>query len=105
MHLIFILCDIHRAQSSYSSGLEQSVYSIATERDISAFMGDYRRRKNKHSLPPSQTSATQRLNPFIIDSPQQQQQQSFRPSESVPPEIEEQRNKSLMKVKKIKIIH
>lgn len=86
-------------ESPYLSGLEQSVYSIATERDISALVGDYRRRKNRHSLPPSQTSGTQRLNPFVIDSSQQLQQQSFRPSESVPPEIEDQRNKSLMKVK------
>ncbi|RXG59332.1 Brefeldin A-inhibited guanine nucleotide-exchange protein 3 [Armadillidium vulgare] len=89
--------DTNCSSSLPSKMILGAVYSIATERDISALVGDYRRRKNRHSLPPSQTSGTQRLNPFVIDSSQQLQQQSFRPSESVPPEIEDQRNKSLMK--------
>ena len=53
-------------------------------------MTDYRRRKNQHSLP--SLYREKRANPFLERRP-------ARPADPVPPEIEEQRSSSLMKVR------
>ncbi|XP_045615029.1 brefeldin A-inhibited guanine nucleotide-exchange protein 3 isoform X2 [Procambarus clarkii] len=70
------------------AGAQQSIYRVATERDIATLMTDYRRRKNQHSLP--SLHREKRTNPFLEKRPS-------RPAEPVPPEIEEQRTNSLMK--------
>ncbi|XP_042241028.1 brefeldin A-inhibited guanine nucleotide-exchange protein 3-like isoform X2 [Homarus americanus] len=70
------------------AGTQQSIYRVATERDIATLMTDYRRRKNQHSLP--SLHREKRTNPFLEKRPS-------RPIEPVPPEIEEQRTSSLMK--------
>ncbi|XP_047502292.1 brefeldin A-inhibited guanine nucleotide-exchange protein 3-like isoform X2 [Penaeus chinensis] len=66
----------------------QSIYRVATERDIATLMTDYRRRKNQHSLPSMHRE--KRSNPFLERKPS-------RPADPVPQEIEEQRTNSLMK--------
>ncbi|KAK3879353.1 hypothetical protein Pcinc_016070 [Petrolisthes cinctipes] len=69
-------------------GTQQSIYTVATERDIATMMTDYRRRKNQHSLPSRYRE--KRTNPFMEKKP-------VRPPDPVPPEIDEQRSHSLMK--------
>ena len=52
-------------------------------------MTDYRRRKNCHSVPSRHIE--RRANPFL-------EQRPSRPQEPVPPEIEEERSTSILKV-------
>lgn len=72
---------------------DQSVYSIATEKDISDLMQDYRRKKGHLSLPSHQQAP--KINPFSLND---RHQQGARPIEPVPSEIEKQRSSSIMKV-------
>ncbi|CAL4062919.1 unnamed protein product, partial [Meganyctiphanes norvegica] len=74
------------------AGAEQSIYRVATEKDIASMMSDYRRRKHHHSLPATQCIEPRRANPFLANKTP-----PLTPIEPVPPEIEEQRSKSFLK--------
>ena len=74
----------------FTLGGDQSIYRVATDQDIALMMTDYRRRKNRHSLPSRHSE--RRTNPFL-------EQRPSRPQEPVPPEINEERTTSMMKVR------
>ena len=83
----------HEEEGPADSGLADSddqVYSVVTDRQLSSLIGEYKRRKPTRAMPGVAAAALGRRNPFLSSA--------ARPAEPLPPEIEQQRRSSLMKV-------
>ncbi|XP_063243212.1 brefeldin A-inhibited guanine nucleotide-exchange protein 3 [Bacillus rossius redtenbacheri] len=69
-----------------------SVYDVATRRDVESVVGEYKRRKQLQSMPLPPGQREKRLNPFLSRPDAHYEQ-----SETVPVEIEQQRRNSLFR--------
>ncbi|XP_049951444.1 brefeldin A-inhibited guanine nucleotide-exchange protein 3 [Schistocerca serialis cubense] len=87
-----VLCD---GLSANHEVVNDSVYEVATEKDIEGLMGEYKKHKQAHTMPTSYTD--KRKNPFLTQGQVDTAFEPPPPSEPVPLEIERQRQSSLFR--------